>query len=101
MDYREELLKHVNQLLRTLKQILKQGSPNIPVSWRDETGKNIIINICLFDYFPGEDGEFEGSGGNGEDDESDTYGEADDSESLSFELTDHDFDFLRANGITF
>lgn len=102
MDHREELIRQVNQLLRTLKQILKTGGLDNSQSWKDETGKNITLNICVFDvsHFEDDDGYENGL--------EDMLAEAEERaegfmapEPIKFELTSRDVDFLKANGLSF
>lgn len=103
MDYREELLKQVNQLLTVLKQLLKTGGDGGPILWGDEDGRNITLNICLCDLLSMADDhmglvEEMAEETAREDGYAEEGGEA---QPIRFELSERDHDFLRSNGISF
>jgi len=97
MDYREELMRQVNQLLGILKQMLKTNGSSGPLVWKDEVGNSLTLNIYFCEYVPNDE-EIE-SLEDGED--SDNEWDLQDGDALKYELTERDAEFLKSNGLMF
>ncbi|GEM_PF-3493545 len=98
MDYREELMKQVNQLLGILKQMLKRNGSSGPLVWKDEVGNSLTLNIYFCEYVPNDE-EIESL----EDAEghSENEWDSEDGDALKYELTERDAEFLKSNGLMF
>lgn len=102
MDYREELIKQVNQLLSVLKHMLKANGSAGPLIWKDDVGGSLTLNIYFCDSIPVDD-ELDvledGTDENADDNQWDLA--LDGVEVLKYELTDRDQEFLKVNGLMF
>ncbi|MBI4431569.1 MAG: hypothetical protein HY587_07660 [Candidatus Omnitrophica bacterium] len=102
MDYREELIRQVNQLLGVLKQMLKANGSNNPLVWKDEMVGGLTLNIyfCEYPQFSEDSDAFDNLLDNGLS-EVEWSVQSDEGESLKYELTDRDLEFLKSNGLAF
>ena len=102
MDYREELIKQVNQLLSVLKHMLKANGSYGPLIWKDEVGGSLTLNIYFCDSVP-VDEELDFMDDNTDENADDHEWElsTDGIEALKYEITDRDQEFLKANGLMF
>lgn len=99
MDYREELMRQVNQLLGILKQMLKTNGSSGPLVWKDEVGNSLTLNIYFCEYVPNDE-DIE-SLDDSEENSSENEWNSEDGDALTYELTERDVEFLKSNGLMF